>query len=63
MKYYLAYTASLLLFYMGDFVSFFLRFECCSFLYRFYNFLMLSSLDIDDKYNIGIWEVVEEDED
>tara|TARA_E500000081_G_C5881163_1_gene239179 strand:- start:11 stop:226 length:216 start_codon:yes stop_codon:yes gene_type:complete len=48
--------ASYILYKIGDFLSFFLRFNCLSCIYKPYSFIMLYSaeLDVDGK----IWEYI-----
>ena len=46
--------AAYILYYIGDFLSLLMRFNCFFFLYKAYNYCMLKSsdLDVDDK----IWK-------
>ena len=47
---------SKLLYYIGDFISFFLRFNAFSFLYPLYAKIMLKSCDLDKHGKV--WKIV-----
>jgi hypothetical protein len=47
---------SRLLYYIGDFISFFLRFNAFSFIYPLYGKIMLKSCDLDKHGKV--WKIV-----
>jgi hypothetical protein len=54
---FLLFSTSFTLYLTGDFISkLFYLWGAFSVLYPLYNYLMSLSIDIDDKYNLGVWE-------